>query len=187
MDEVDALRSLAVELHKAKLTVDEAKEGTKIEKAFIKLGISPAEHMTLVKVCKEVNDQSFINAALKLAKIESDGNISYEEVIMGFQNMTSQLPVLEKQIENRNAELNSINNNLADKKQEMTSLEERLAKLKKLAKDTLAQTKQEVLVKMEEAKVTEKEITEIAKLKADLDKKGLDIPTLVKLAKEVQL
>jgi len=187
MDEVDALRSLAVELHKAKLTVDEAKEGTKIEKAFIKLGISPAEHMTLVKVCKEVNDQSFINAALKLAKIESDGNISYEEVITGFQNMTSQLPVLEKQIENRNAELNSINNNLADKKQEMTSLEERLAKLKKLAKDTLAQTKQEVLVKMEEAKVTEKEITEIAKLKADLDKKGLDIPTLVKLAKEVQL
>lgn len=68
---------------------------------------------------------------------------------------------------------------------ELASLEERLAKLKKLAKDTLAQTKQEVLVKMEEAKVTEKEIEEIAKLNADLDKKGLDIPTLVKLAKEV--
>ncbi|MFC1984235.1 hypothetical protein ACFLVO_04420 [Chloroflexota bacterium] len=99
--------------------------------------------------------------------------------------MTSQLPVLEKQIENRNAELNSINSNLADKKQEMTSLEERLAKLKKLAADTLAQTKQEVLAKMEEAKVTEKEITETAKLKADLAKKGLDISTLVKLTKEV--
>jgi len=99
--------------------------------------------------------------------------------------MSSQLPVLEKQIENRNVELNSINSNLADKKQEMASLEERLAKLKKLAKDTLAQTKQEVLAKMEEAKVTEKEIEEITKLKADLGKKGLDIPTLVKLAKEV--
>ncbi len=69
MEEVDALRSLAVELHKAKLTVDEAKEGTKIEKAFIKLGISPATHMILVKVCKEINDQEFVNAALKLAKI----------------------------------------------------------------------------------------------------------------------
>lgn len=42
MEEVDALRSLSVELHKAKLTVDEAKEGVKVEKAFIKLGISPA-------------------------------------------------------------------------------------------------------------------------------------------------
>ena len=63
--------------------------------------------------------------------------------------------------------------------------EESLAKLKKLAEDTLAQTKQEVLTKMEEAKVTEREIEEIAKLKADLDKKGLDISTLVKLAKEV--
>jgi len=36
-----------------------------------------------------------------------------------------------------------------------------------------------------EAKVTERKIEEIAKLKADLDKKELDIPTLVKLAKEV--
>ena len=185
MEEIDALRSLSVELHKAKLTVDEAKEGVKIEKAFIKLGISPAEHMTLVKVCKEINDQGFINAALKLAKIESGNNISYEEAVSGFQEMTSQLPVLEKQIENLNAELNSITSNLAGKNKELASLEEGLSKLKKLAEDTLAQTKQEISMKMEEAKVTEKEITEIAKLKVDLDKKGLDIPTLVKLAKEV--
>ena len=185
MEEVDALRSLSVELHKAKLTVDEAKEGTKIAKAFIKLGISPGEHMTLVKVCKEVNDQGFVNASLKLAKIESDSNTSYEEVVTGFQNMTAQLPVLGKQIENRNAELDSINSNLVDKKQKLVSLEETSIKLKKLAEDTLAQTEQEVLAKMEEAKVTEKEIEEIAKLKANLGKKGLDISTLVKLAKEV--
>ncbi len=57
--------------------------------------------------------------------------------------------------------------------------------LKKLAKDTLAQTKQEISTKMEDAKVTEKEITQIAKLKVHLDKKGLDISTLVKLAEEV--
>ncbi len=185
MDEVDALRSLSVELHKAKLTADEAKEGTKIAKAFIKLGISPAEHITLVKVCKEINDQGFINAALKLAKIESDNNISYEEVVTGFQNMTSQLPVLGKQIEDRNIELNAINSNLVNKKQELASLEESLAKLNKFAEDTLADTEQEISTKMKDAKVTEKEIAEIAKLKTDLGKKGLDIPTLVKLAKEV--
>ncbi len=122
MDEVDALRSLSVELYKAKLTADEAKEGTKIIKAFIKLGISPAEHMTLVKVCKEINDQGFINAALKLVKIEFDNNISYEEVVTKFQEMTSELSVLEKQIENRNIEFNSLNSNLADKKQELAIL-----------------------------------------------------------------
>lgn len=185
MGEVDALRSLSVELYKAKLTADEAKEGTKIAKAFMKLGISPAEHITLVKVCKEINDQGFINAALKLAKLESDNNSSYEEVVTRFQEMTSQLSLLEKQIENLNAELNSITSNLAGKNKELAGLKESLAKLKKLAEDTLAQTKQEISMKMEEAKVTEKEIGEIAKLKAGLSKKGLDIPTLVKLAKEV--
>ncbi len=143
--------------------------------------------MTQVKVCKEANDQGFINASLKLAKIESDSNISYKEAVAVFQKMTSQLPVLGKQLENGNAELNSINSSLADKKQELASLKESLAKLKKLAEDTLAQTKQEISTKMEDAKVTEREIREIAKLKADLDKKGLDISTLVKLAKEVQL
>ena len=95
------------------------------------------------------------------------------------------MPVLEKQIENRNADLNSINSNLADKKQELASLKEKLSKLKKLAEDTLADTEQEISTKMKEAKVTEREIEEIAKLKADLDKKGLDISTLVKLAEEV--
>ena len=99
--------------------------------------------------------------------------------------MTLHLPVLEKQIENRNADLNSINSNLADKKQELASLKEKLSKLKKLAEDTLADTEQEISTKMKEAKVTEREIEEIAKLKADLDKKGLDISTLVKLAEEV--
>jgi len=187
MKEVDALRSLSVELYKTKLTVDEAKEGVKIIKAFIKLGASSAEHMTLVKVCKDVNDHGFINAALKLVKIESDSNISYEEAVTGFDEMTSQLPAMEKQIEDRNAELSSINSNLANRKQELTSLEEKLEKLKILAEDTLTQTKQEISTKMEDANVTEKEITGIAELKADLDKKGLDIPTLIKLAKEVQL
>jgi len=66
----------------------------------------------------------------------------------------------------------------------LANLEESLAKLKELAKDTLAQTKQEVLAKMEEAKITEREIEETTELKADLNKKGSDIPTLVKLAKE---
>ena len=60
-----------------------------------------------------------------------------------------------------------------------------MVKLKKLAEDTLAQTKQEISTKMKDAKVTEKEIKQIAKLKVDLDKKGLDISTLVKLAEEV--
>jgi len=54
MEEVDALRSLAVELNKNKLAADDAKEGAKIIKAFNGLGIKPSAHTLLVKVCKEV-------------------------------------------------------------------------------------------------------------------------------------
>jgi len=184
-NEVDALRSLSVELHKAKLTVDEAKEGIKIEKTFMKLGISPAHHMTLVKVCKEVDDPGFINAALKLSKIESDSNISYEEAVSGFQKMTSQLPVLEKEIENSNTELDSVNSNLAERKEELANLEEYITQIKEETENLKAEIWQEFANIKKEAQVTESEVKEVAKLKADLDKKGLDIPTLVKLAEGV--
>ena len=50
MEEVEALRSLAVELHKDKLSVDEGKAGMETIKTFTKLGVSPSERMTLVRI-----------------------------------------------------------------------------------------------------------------------------------------
>ena len=49
-NEINALRSLSAELFTHKLTVDEANQGLKIIKAFIKLGIMPEQHTELVKL-----------------------------------------------------------------------------------------------------------------------------------------
>ena len=49
-NEINALRSLSAELFTYKLTVDEANQGLKIIKAFIKLGIMPEQHTELVKL-----------------------------------------------------------------------------------------------------------------------------------------
>ena len=43
-----------MELYKSKLTVEEARQGHNIIKAFLKLGIDPEKYLSLVEVCKKV-------------------------------------------------------------------------------------------------------------------------------------
>jgi len=184
LNEVDALRSLSVELSRNNLTVEEANEGLKIMNTFMKLGVSPEQHTTLVRLCKEVNDPSFIRAALKLSRIESEGSMSYEEVVSQFEKVTSELPPAENRLKKVQSKLKSLNDLIAKRNQELTNLEARLAQLQKNAKAKLTNLEQEFEHKKKELNVKSEEVKEVAKLKADLGKQGLDIPMLVRLAKE---
>lgn len=183
-NEVDELRSLSVELAKAKLTVDEAKEGLRIAKVFVKLGISPKQHTILIKVCKEVDDPAFIHAAVKLTKIEDESNMSYEDIISRFEKVTSQLPSVEKQLQETQTELESVHKSLVQRKQELAGVETQLTLLQNEAKAKEAKLEHELAIKMKKLNVQYKEVEEMAKLKAELDKQGMNLSTLIKLAKE---
>ena len=71
-NEIEALRSLAVEMADAGLTSEEAKIGLKIYKAFLKLEVSPDQHQNLIKVCSKINNQDFVHAAVKFTEIEDE-------------------------------------------------------------------------------------------------------------------
>jgi predicted transcriptional regulator len=185
MEEVEALRSLAVELHKNKLIADDAKEGVKIIKVFNGLGIKPSAHTMLVKVCKEVKSPGFIEAALKLVKIEAESHISYEEAVKKLETMTHQLPIMDMLIKAKKSKLDSINSDIAEKKEELENLKKYMTEIKKGKDDLEKKVKEVVAKKRKEYDVSLSEIKMVAKLKADLKKKGLDIPTLVELAKGV--
>ena len=51
-------------------------------------------------------------------------------------------------------------------------------------KETIAKFEKDVPDKMQECEVAQEEIEQVAALKADLAKQGMDIPTLMKVAKE---
>jgi len=185
MEEVEALRSLAVELNKEKLTINEAKEGAKIIKAFAKLGISPSGYMTLVKVCKEINIPGFVNAASELVLIKIESGLSYDEAVDKFNTVTSQLPVLDKQLEIGKTELHSVNSDLAEKKKELADVQKEQKHLVDEFEDLKVKMLQELKAKQKEMEISDSEIEHIAKVKIDLAMKGLDIPTLIKLAEGV--
>jgi len=56
--------------------------------------------------------------------------------------------------------------------------------VKEGAKAKEAKLEQEFGIKMKKLSVQCKEVEEVAKLKAELSKQALDLPTLIKLAKE---
>jgi predicted transcriptional regulator len=133
-NEVESLRSLSVELYKSKLTVEEAREGVNIIRAFQKIGISLEKHIALIKVCHEVGDPGFVHAAMKFSKVEQDYHTSYEETVSKFEKITSQLPDIEKQLEIVQTELKSASTALANKKQALASTEAEFAALQKQLK-----------------------------------------------------
>ena len=126
----------------------------------------------------------FIQAALKLNRIEAESNMSYEEVVSRFERVTSELPSAENKLRKIQTEFKSLSDLIAKRNQELTNLEARLAQLQKDAKAKLAKLEQEFENKKKELNGKSEEVKEVAKLKIELGKQRLDIPTLVRLAKE---
>jgi hypothetical protein len=184
LNEVESLRSLSVELHKSKLTTEDAKQGHDIIKAFLKLGIRPEKHFALIEVCKKVEDPGFAEAALKLSQIEAQTGMEYHQVMADFEKAQKQLPQLEKEVIRAEAKLKSISDATLRSKQELAGQEKYLKKYRNEVKAKAAQLQKELSAKMKQLAVDREEVEEVAQLKNSLGEEGLDIATLVQLTKE---
>jgi len=184
MNEVEILRSLSVELFKSKMTVEDARQGLHIIKAFQGLGISSEEHLNLIKVCKEVNISGFVQAALKLIQIESQTGKKYDQVISNFESVLIELPQLEKKYMKKKAVLESIDEAILQNKQKIANQEKQLEKYQIEAKTKVEQTEKEVAAKMKQLSIDKEKVEEVATLMTKLASQGLDLDTLLKLGKE---
>jgi len=183
-NEVSALRSLSVELTQANLTLEEAKEGLRIFKIFMELGIEPEQHTALVKACKAIDDPCFVQAAVKLSRVEAEAKMTYEEATSRFENATSALSSTEGKLKAAQAELEAFNTIIGQRKQEAAGLEAHIAHLQKEGDNRKTSLEKEFEAKKKQLQVNQAEVDEVATLKKQLGRNGLDIPTLVKLAKE---
>lgn len=200
--EVDSLRSLAVELYNEGLTVEEAKDGLAIIQAFHKLGIPPGKYAALVEVCGDIEEPDFVKATLKLIELEKATGMSYREVAAQFEKVTSDLNDLDDRKNRLQSELAQLEHSVGGKQAELKAAEERLIQIQKQAKveqiklgselsvqkrrveEEKARLSRELDNALQTSQVTRTEIDAVAGLKADLERRGLDLPTLVMLAEE---
>jgi septal ring factor EnvC (AmiA/AmiB activator) len=153
-------------------------------KKFSKIGISPDQHAKLIKVCEQIDDANFVHAAVKLSQIECHSNMNYEEIVNRLENAVSQLPLKEKSLNETKSELADVQEKLNAQQRELAKVEAKLLKLHKDIKAQEAVLARKTSANMKKLKVKQAELKEVAQLKAELSKRGLDIETLMKLVKE---
>jgi len=184
MNEVESLRSLATELFKNKLTVQDARQGLGIIRAFLALGVPPGRHKDLVQVCKKVEQPGFIAAALELSQVEAKAGITYLQIVAQFNEMGSKVQHLASEAAEQSSQLSGLKNEVAGTKAVLTSLYAECANAAKEGAEKEKKLEDELKKKMESVKVTTQEVELLSTLKADLAKKGLGLGALVTLATE---
>lgn len=182
--EVSRLRNLSVEMQKYNLTTEDALHGIRIEKAFDKLGVATDQHIKLIQVCKKINDPGFIDATLKLVRIEAECNISYEEAVAKYDTAVSQLPAKQNEMTQLQAKLDSLGSTLSERNEELQRIDTEVERTQKEAETKKASLEQEYKARRKQLEVKQQEIEDVAQLKAELSKDNLDIATLVKVVKE---
>lgn len=184
LSEVDELRSLSVEINKSHLSVQDARKGNDIARAFLKLGVKPEEHQILVKVCQQINDPAFVHAAVSLVQIEAQMGMTYPEIISRGEQAQHNLPVTETKLAQRQAELKSVNDDFSQSKRALAGQRRELKQCEAEVKTKETQLDAKLRNKMEEVAVKEKEMEDAAVLRSTLGQKGLNLETMAKLAQE---
>ena len=185
-NEVEALRSLSVELSKSSLTTEEAKEGCKIIKAFVKLGNMPEQHLTLVKVCKEISDPRFVQVAVKLSILESQTNMGYNDIILKLDDMISRLASLKTEQETTEAGLKSVNTALAQRKQDLANLEKHFDLFQQGVTQKQSELENQVAERIKETNLTIERLDKLEPLVQTLQKLGVSDDTLETYIKKHQ-
>jgi predicted transcriptional regulator len=186
MHEVDSLRSLATELSKNKLTLEESKEGVDILKSFSNLGVSPAEHKSLIKVVSKIKNRDFVPAAMKLAELEASTGKSHSQIVSEFEQVSTQITKLKE----RCAALGEKRESLSQAVKQLTIAKENKAQelhqLEDEARQKQLSLDQELAEKMKEVGLTLKRIENLIPLTMILKKSDIPDDKLETYLKERQ-
>jgi predicted transcriptional regulator len=144
MDQVETLHSLAAELKKAKLTVEEAGVGFKMVQSLQKLGISQKEYKGILQACTKMKSEGFLNSAVKLNKLEHDTGMTYEEIV-------TKATSTHQELKHTQQDLLGVVGKLKATKEELANIE----KQKKLASQELEMYMKNVGVDMKRLKMVE--------------------------------
>lgn len=132
-DQVEALREIAIDLKKAKLSTGEAVTGLAVLNALKKLGVEPAEVSSWASLCHELSalgqaDVSvFVKAAIVLDEVQSRTGLSAEDIekkASEAEQAAVKLEALTVELKRRQEQLNESD----EKQQDMAAAAEKLGK-----------------------------------------------------------
>lgn len=155
MYEIEMLHSLAVDLMKEKLTVEEAAAGLRVVSAFEKLGIEQ-DYQSVIKIAAIMHKEGFLDSAIKLDELAQNTGMTYEEI-------ADEAAKVSQQLEKDRAQLKEIAGKLDNVKNDLANMESK----KKLATDDLA-------AHMEQVGLDKDRLMKVETLALTLKKTGIE-------------
>jgi len=137
MDEVESLHSLAAELKKAKLTVEEAKVGFKMVSSFQKFGVKAEDYQDVIQAATKLKNEGFLESAVELNKLEKSTGMTHEEIVIQSADTYQQL-------KNDQQDLQIVTGKLNASKEDLVAIENQ----KQLASQDLQAHMQQIGVDM---------------------------------------
>ena len=114
VDQVESLHSLAAELKKAKMTVEEAKVSLKMELLFQKLGVKQDDHEALIQACGKMKDEGYINDVVKLTKLENATGMTHGDLLNEYTSTHEKLKKEQQDLEITTAKFKAEKKELAN-------------------------------------------------------------------------
>jgi hypothetical protein len=110
---IDALRQVAVDLRKNNTSVIQAKSYLRIHTKLHEMGVDIEQTEQWLEICQgiassSVTNNDFVGAALELAQSVSETGLSYADLLADYQTKLKILRSTEKEVQQRQAELNKI-------------------------------------------------------------------------------
>jgi predicted transcriptional regulator len=113
MDEVQILYDLAVDLKKAKKTVEEASSGLKMVLLFHECGVKEEDYPDLIQACTKMKSDDAANAAVELNQLENDTGKTWKEIVAQAKSSYKDLEQTQSQITSTAAKLKASKEELA--------------------------------------------------------------------------
>ena len=136
MNIVDALHSLAAELKKSKLTVEEAKVGLKMMSPFQKLGVKAEDYQDVIQAAIKLKTEGFLESAVELNKLEESTGMTHEEIVAQSANTCQQLKSDQQDLEIVTGALNAAKEDLvAIENQKQLASQDLLAHMQQIGID----------------------------------------------------
>lgn len=189
MDEVEVLHSLGAELRKAKLTVEEAKIGLKMEQLFRRCGIEPEDYKHLTLACTKMKSEGFINSAVKLSKLENSTGMTYEKVVAQFDSTYQQLEETQENVQIVTGKLNKSKEELANiNKQKKLASQDLGAHMNNIGIDMNRLTLVEDLaLTLKKASISNEELGNYTQQQQLLNKAGISLDIFIEIVEKAKV
>ena len=193
---IDELRHLVVDLKKHHTTVAQARSYLRLHIRLQEMGVDSEEADKWLDISQDIaspnaTNEQFVSAALELARVTVENNMSYESVIRDYGTKLREMKALDVEIERKQEELNKLKEEHRKEKQQGVQQLESMTKALETAQETSRRQEEEAKRQLDEHLIQnrlswDKANTVIAILNRLLDERNLTKNEIHRISKDIR-